>query len=96
MNNTLKSFIWPLFLFVLVSISAVYEIDLHYQNRELFKEYQTLIKQKDQQKIRWKELRMELSRVASGIGLEKEASDMALMKLPDSSKIKILVTTEKK
>ncbi len=96
MNNNLKSFIWPLFLFALVSISAVYEIDLHYQNRELFKEYQSLIKQKDQQEIRWKELRMELSKVASGIGLEKEASEKALMKLPDSSKIKIVVTNEKK
>ena len=96
MNNNLKSFIWLLFLFVLVSISAVYEIDLHYQNRELFKEYQTLIKQKDQQKIRWKELRMELSKVASGTGLEKQATEKALMKLPDSSKIKIVVTNEKK
>ena len=38
---------------------------------------------------------MELSKVASGIGLEKEASDKALMKLPDSSKIKIVVTNEK-
>ena len=87
---------WSLFLFLLVSVSAFYEIDLHYQNRELFKEYQTLIKQKDQEEIRWKELRMELSKVASGIGLEKEASDKALMKLPDSSKIKIVVTNEKK
>ena len=96
MNNNLKSYIWPLLLSVLVSISAIYEIDLHYQNRELFKEYQSLVKQKDQQEIRWKELRMELSRVASGTGLEKEASVKALMKLPDSSKIKIVVTNEKK
>ena len=96
MNNNLKSFIWPLFLFVLVSISAVYEIDLHYQNRELFKEYQSLVKQKDQQEIRWKELRVELSKVASGTGLEKQATEKALMKLPDSSKIKIVVTNEKK
>ena len=96
MKNNLKSFIWPLFFFLLVSISAVYEIDLHYQNRELFKEYQSLVKQKDQQEIRWKELRVELSKVASGTGLEKEASVKALMKLPDSSKIKIVVTNEKK
>ena len=96
MNNNLKSYIWPLLLSVLVSISAIYEIDLHYQNRELFKEYQSLVKQKDQQEIRWKELRVELSKVASGTGLEKEASVKALMKLPDSSKIKIVVTNEKK
>ena len=96
MNNDLKSFISPLFLFVLVSISAIYEIDLHYQNRELFKEYQSLVKQKDQQEIRWKELRVELSKVASGTGLEKQATEKALMKLPDSSKIKIVVTNEKK
>tara|TARA_B100001250_G_scaffold121696_1_gene103285 strand:+ start:1256 stop:1546 length:291 start_codon:yes stop_codon:yes gene_type:complete len=96
MNNNLKSYIWPSFLFVLVSISAVYEIDLHYQNRELFKQYQSLIKQKDQQEVRWKELRIELSKVASGIGLENEASEKASMKLPDSSKIKIVVTDEKK
>ena len=96
MNNNFKSYIWPLLLSVLVSISAIYEIDLHYQNRELFKEYQSLVKQKDQQEIRWKELRVELSKVASGTGLEKEASEKALMKLPDSSKIKIVVTNEKK
>ena len=96
MNNNLKSYIWPLLLFVLVSISSIYEIDLHYQNRELFKEYQSLVKQKDQQEIRWKELRMELSKVASGTGLETQASEKALMKLPDSSKIKIVVTNEKK
>ena len=96
MNNNLKSYIWPLLLFVLVSISAIYEIDLHYQNRELFKEYQSLVKQKDQQEIRWKELRMELSKVATGTGLEMQASEKALMKLPDSSKIKIVVTNEKK
>jgi len=96
MNNNLKSYIWPLLLSVLVSISAIYEIDLHYQNRELFKEYQSLVKQKDQQEIRWKELRMELSKVASGTGLEKQATEKALMKLPDSSKIKIVVTNEKK
>ena len=95
MSNNPKSYLWPLSLVVFVSISAVYEIDLHYQNRELFKEYQLLIKQKDQQEIRWKELRMELSKIASGIGLEKEASEKALMKLPDSSKIKIVVTDEK-
>ena len=96
MNNNLKSYIWPSFLFVLVSISAIYEIDIHYQNRELFKEYQSLVKQKDQQEIRWKELRVELSKVASGVGLEKVASEKALMKLPDSSKIKIVATDEKK
>jgi len=62
----------------------------------LFKEYQSLVKQKDQQEIRWKELRMELSKVASGTGLEKQATEKALMKLPDSSKIKIVVTNEKK
>ena len=65
-------------------------------NRELFKEYQSLIKQQDQLEIRWKELRIELSKVASGIGLERQASEKALMKLPDSSKIKIVVTNEKK
>ena len=75
---------------------AAYEIDIHYQNRELFKQYQSLIKQKDQQEVRWKELTIELSKVASGVGLEKVASEKALMKLPDSSKIKIVATDEKK
>ena len=72
MNNNLKSYIWPLLLFVLVSISAIYEIDLHYQNRELFKEYQSLVKQKDQQEIRWKELRVEYLRLHQGQGLRRK------------------------
>jgi len=94
MNNNFKSYAWPLFWFVLVSISAVYEIDLHYQNRELFKEYQTLIKQNDQQEVRWKHLRLDLSEITSGLSLEKEASEKAAMKLPDSSKIKIVLINE--
>ena len=39
---------------------------------------------------------MELSKVASGTGLEKQATEKELIKLPDSSKIKIVVTNEKK
>ena len=77
-----------------MSISALYEIDLHYKNRELFKEYQSLIKEKDQQEVRWKELMLGLSEISSGISLEKEAEEKALMKLPDSSKIKVVVTDE--
>ena len=42
------------------------------------------------------ELRIELSKVATGIGIEMEASEKSSMKLPDSSKIKIVVTNEKK
>ena len=94
MSDNHGSYFWLTFWFILVSISALYEIDLHYKNRELFKEYQSLIKEKDQQEVRWKELMLGLSENSSGISLEKEAEEKALMKLPDSSKIKVVVTDE--
>jgi len=95
MSDNYDSYFWLTFWFILVSISALYEIDLHYKNRELFKEYQMLIKENDQQEVRWKELRLGLSEISSGISLEKDAEEKALMKLPDSSRIKIVVTDEK-
>ena len=94
MSDNHGPYFWLTFWFILVSISALYEIDLHYKNRELFKEYQSLIKEKDQQEVRWKELMLNLSEISSGVSLEKEAEKKALMKLPDSSKIKVVVTDE--
>ena len=94
MSDNHGSYFWLTFWVILVSISALYEIDLHYKNRELFKEYQSLIKEKYQQEVRWKELMLGLSEISSGISLEKEAEEKALMKLPDSSKIKVVVTDE--
>jgi len=87
---------WPLFWFLMVAMTATYEIDLHYKNRELFKQYQLLVKQKDQLEIKWKELRLDLSELSSGMNLEKEANDKASMQLPDSSKIKVLLINEDK
>tara|TARA_B100000029_G_C17583948_1_gene960547 strand:- start:56 stop:346 length:291 start_codon:yes stop_codon:yes gene_type:complete len=94
MSDNLGTYFWPTFWFFLVSFAALYEIDLHYKNRELLKEYQSLIKEKDQQEVRWKELMLNLSEISSGVNLEKEAEKKALMKLPDSSKIKVVVTDE--
>ncbi|MDG2297976.1 MAG: cell division protein FtsL [Gammaproteobacteria bacterium] len=87
---------WPLFWFLMVVITATYEIDLHYKNRELFKQHQLLVKQKDRLEIKWKELRLDLSELSSGMSLEKEANEKASMQLPDSSKIKVLLINEDK
>ena len=87
---------WPLFWFLMVAMTATYEIDLHYKNRELFKKYQLLVKQQDQLEIKWKELRLELSQLSSGMSLEKEANEKASMQLPDSSQIKVLFINDDK
>ena len=80
----------------MVAVTATYEIDIHYKNRELFKQYQLLVKQQDQLEIKWKELRLDLSELSSGMSLEKAANEKASMQLPDSSKIKVLLINEDK
>ena len=96
MKDKLDWYKWPLFWFLIVAVTATYEIDLHYKNRELFKQYQLLVKQQDQLEIKWKELRLDLSQLSSGMSLEKQANEKASMQLPDSSKIKILLIDEDK
>ena len=96
MKDKLNWYKWPLFWFLMVAMTATYEIDLHYKNRELFKQYQLLVKQQDQLEIKWKELRLELSQLSSGMSLEKEANEKASMQLPDSSKIKVLFINDDK
>jgi cell division protein FtsL len=96
MKDKLNWYKWPLFWFLMVAVTATYEIDIHYKNRELFKQYQLLVKQQDQLEIKWKELRLDLSELLSGMSLEKEANEKASMQLPDSSKIKVLLINEDK
>lgn len=96
MKDKLNWYKWPLFWFLMVAVTATYEIDIHYKNRELFKQYQLLVKQQDQLEIKWKELRLDLSELLSGMSLEKEANEKASMQLPDSSQIKILLINEDK
>ena len=96
MKDKLNWYRWPLFWFLMVVITATYEIDIHYKNRELFKQYQLLVKQQDQLEIKWKELRLDLSELLSGMSLEKEANAKVSMQLPDSSKIKVLLINEDK
>jgi cell division protein FtsL len=96
MKDKLNWYKWPLFWFLMVAVTATYEIDTHYKNRELFKQYQLLVKQQDQLEIKWKELRLDLSELLSGMSLEKEANEKASMQLPDSSQIKILLINEDK
>ena len=96
MKDKLNWYKWPLFWFLMVAVTATYEIDIHYKNRELFKQYQLLVKQQDHLEIKWKELRLDLSKLLSGMSLEKEANEKASMQLPDSSKIKVLLINEDK
>ena len=96
MKDKLDWYKWPLFWFFIIAVTATYEIDLHYKNRELFKQYQLLVKQQDQLEIKWKELRLDLSQLSSGMSLEKEANEKASMQLPDSSKIQVLIIDEDK
>tara|TARA_Y100000780_G_C13492589_1_gene342890 strand:- start:75 stop:368 length:294 start_codon:yes stop_codon:yes gene_type:complete len=96
MKDKLNWYKWPLFWFLMVAVTATYEIDIHYKNRELFKQYQLLVKQQDQLEVKWKELRLDLSELLSGMSLEKEANEKASMQLPDSSQIKVLIIDEDK
>ena len=46
MKEELNWYKWPLFWFLMVAMTATYEIDLHYKNRELFKTISIISKTK--------------------------------------------------
>ncbi len=94
MNIESKWYIRIFLLFTLVCISGVGIVYLEHQKRELFSDYQNLIKERDAIQIKWKKLQIQSSESFSGLRLENIARSRASMKTLDAGAINIIDASE--
>ena len=94
MNIENKWYIRAFLLFTLVCIFGVGIVYLEHQKRELFSDYQNLIKERDAVQIEWKNLQIQSSESFSGLRLEKIARSKANMKTLDAGAINIIDASE--
>ncbi len=62
---------WLFFWYVMVCLSGLYEVQLHFNKRNLFQEYQTIVSETQKIEMEWRELQLDYSALTSGqkIGL---------------------------
>ena len=94
MNVENKWYIRAFVLFTLVCISSVGIVYLEHQKRELFSDYQNLIKERDAIQVEWKKLQIQSSESSSGLRLENIARSKANMKTLDAGAINIIDASE--
>ena len=94
MNIEKKWYIRAFLLFTLVCISGVGIVYLEHQKRELFSDYQNLIKERDAIQVEWKKLQIQSSEASSGLRLENIARSKASMKTLDADVINIIEVNE--
>jgi len=94
MNIESKWYIRAFLLFTLVCISGVGIVFLEHQKRELFSDYQNLIKERDAIQVEWKKLQIQSSESSSGLRLENIARSKANMKTLDAGAINIIDASE--
>ena len=85
---------WLFFWYVMVCLSGLYEVQLHFNKRNLFQEYQTIVSETQRIEMEWRELQLDYSEFTSGKKIGLTAKDKASMKFPDSRKIKLLTKDE--
>ena len=85
---------WLLFWYLMVCFSGFYEVQLHFNKRNLFQEYQTIVSETQKIEMEWRELQLDYSALTSGQKIGLTAKDKASMKLPDSRKINLLSNDE--
>jgi cell division protein FtsL len=94
MNVEKKWYIRAFLLFTLVCIFGVGIVYLEHQKRELFSDYQNLIKERDVIQVEWKKLQIQSSESSSGLRLENIARSKANMKILDADVINIIDVNE--
>jgi len=94
MNVENKWYIRAFLLFTLVCIFGVGIVYLEHQKRELFSDYQNLIKERDVIQVEWKKLQILSSESSSGLRLENIARSKANMKILDADVINIIDVNE--
>ena len=85
---------WLFFWYVMVCLSGFYEVQLHFNKRNLFQEYQTIVSETQRIEMEWRELQLDYSEYTSGKKIGLTAKDKASMKLPDSRKVNLLSKDE--
>ena len=85
---------WLFFWYVMVCLSGLYEVQLHFNKRNLFQEYQTIVSETQRIEMEWRELQLDYSALTSGQKIGFTAKEKAKMKLPDSRKINLLKKDE--
>lgn len=85
---------WLLFWYLMVCFSGLYEVQLHFNKRNLFQEYQTIVSETQRIEMEWRELQLDYYALTSGQKIGLTAKDKASMKLPDSKKINLLSKDE--
>ena len=85
---------WLFFWYLMVCLSGLYEVQLHFSKRNLFQEYQTNESETQKLEMEWRELQLDYSALMSGQKIGLMAKDKASMKLPDSRKINLLSKDE--
>ena len=85
---------WLFFWYLMVCLSGLYEVQLHFNKRNLFQEYQTIVSETQKIEMEWRELQLDYSALTSGQKIGLTAEDKANMKLPDSRKINLLSKDE--
>ena len=85
---------WLFFWYVMVCLSGLYEVQLHFNKRNLFQEYQAIVSQTQRLEIEWRELQLDYSALTSGQKIGFTAKEEISMKLPDSRKINLLKKDE--
>ena len=85
---------WLLFWYLMVCFSGFYEVQLHFNKRNLFQEYQTIVSETQRIEMEWRELQLDYYALTSGQKIGLTAKDKASMKLPDSKKINLLSKDE--
>ena len=81
---------WLFFWYVMVCISGLYEVQLHFNKRNLFQEYQIIVSETQRLEMEWRELQLDYSAFSSGQKIGWTATEKAGMTLPDSKKINLL------
>ena len=81
---------WLFFWYLMVCLSGLYEVQLHFNKRNLFQEYQTIVSETQKIEMEWRELQLDYSALTSGQKIGLTAKDKVSMKLPDSRKINLL------
>ena len=85
---------WLLFWYLMVCFSGLYEVQLHFNKRNLFQEYQTIVSETQRIEMEWRELQLDYYALTSGQKIGLTAKDKASMKFPDSKKINLLSKDE--
>ena len=85
---------WLFFWYLMVCLSGLYEVQLHFNKRNLFQEYQTIVSETQKIEMEWRELQLDYSALTSGQKIGLTAKDKVSMKLPDSRKINLLSKDE--